>query len=588
MPIRVLPEDVASQIAAGEVVERPASVVKELIENAIDAGASTIQVVVRAGGKKFIRVVDDGCGVPGREVELAFHRHSTSKLSTADDLERITTLGFRGEALASIAAVSQMTFATRATDEAAGTALRLEGGQTMTRREIGRPPGTTVTVENLFFNVPARRKFLRSDRTERRHIDRWVTRYAMAYPELRFALSHSDRIALRSPGNGELRDVLAAIYGLEIGENALEIVHGGRDGQADIHVSGLVGPPSFHRANRTYITIFVNGRWVNDASLTYAITQAYHRLLPNGRHPLAVVMVDLPPADVDVNVHPTKAEVRFRDGDAVFRAVQKAVRRTLLERSPVPQAGSRWGHGGEVDLVWPGSQVAAGEVGRRRERLMGLGRAERPADRQLELAGHLGVRSEDGSIPPLRVIGQLGATYIVAEGPRGLYLLDQHAAHERVLFERLLAERERAEVASQALLEPAVVEVGPEAADLLEEHLEILGQLGFAVEPFGGPALLVRAVPAIVAEEQPRQVLEDVAAALLAGDEPLTGSVEEAVARQVCKQAAVKAGKVLDRPEIEALIRALEQCESPRTCPHGRPTMIRLTVEQLAREFGRH
>jgi DNA mismatch repair protein MutL len=588
MPIRVLPEDVASQIAAGEVVERPASVVKELIENAIDARANTIQVAVLAGGKKFIRVIDDGCGVPSREVELAFCRHSTSKLTTADDLERITTLGFRGEALASIAAVSRMTFATRATDEAAGTSLHLEGGQTVTRREIGRPPGTTVTVENLFFNVPARRKFLRSDRTERRHIDRWVTRYAIAYPDLRFALRHGDRIALRSPGNGELRDVLVAIYGLEIGENALKIVADERGRGGDIHVSGLVSPPSFHRANRTYITVFVNGRWVNDASLTYAITQAYHRLLPSGRHPLAVVMVDLPPADVDVNVHPTKAEVRFRDNDTVFRAVQKAVRRTLLARSPVPRAASRSGDRDEITRMWPGAEVGAGGEWSRPERLVRLGKAERPADRQLELAGDLSVRPGDGSIPPLRVIGQLGATYIVAEGPRGLYLLDQHAAHERVLFERLLAERERAGVASQALLEPVLVELGPEAAALLEEHLEILGQLGFVVEPFGGPTLLVRAVPAIVAENQPREVLEDVAAALLARNEPLTGSVEEAVASQVCKQAAVKAGKVLDRPEIEALIRALEQCESPRTCPHGRPTMIRLTVEQLAREFGRH
>jgi DNA mismatch repair protein MutL len=445
-----------------------------------------------------------------------------------------------------------------------------------------------VTVEDLFFNVPARRKFLRSDRTERRHIDRWVTRYAMAYPELRFELSHGDRATLQSPGNGELRDVLAAIYGLEIGETALEIASDEQHGQADIRVSGLVGPPSLHRANRTYITVFVNGRWVNDASLTYAITQAYHRLLPNGRYPLAVVPVDLPPADVDVNVHPTKAEVRFRDGDAVFRAVQKAVRRTLLEQSPIPRATAQAGGRVEIDRAWPGSEAAAGEAWRRRERLMGLGRAEQPADRQLQLGGELSARAEDKSLPPLRVIGQLGATYIVAEGPKGLYLLDQHAAHERVLFEQLLAERERTEVASQALLEPALLELGPEAADLLEEHLEVLGQLGFDLEPFGGSTMMVRAVPTIAAGEQPRQVLEDVAAALLAGDEPLTGPVEETVARQVCKRAAVKAGKVLDRPEIEALIRALEQCESPRTCPHGRPTMIRLTVEQLARQFGRH
>jgi DNA mismatch repair protein MutL len=588
MPIRVLPEDVAAQIAAGEVVERPASVVKELIENAIDAGASRIDVAVRAGGKTSIRVVDDGCGVPSGEVALAFQRHSTSKLTTAADLERITTLGFRGEALASIAAVSRMTFATRATGEAAGTSLRLEGGQTLTRREIGRPPGTTVTVENLFFNVPARRKFLRTDRTERRHIDRWVNRYAMAYPELAFALSHEERNAFRSPGSGQLRDVLAAIYGLEIGENALDIMSDEQPGQDGIRVSGLVGPPSFHRANRTTITVFVNGRWVNDASLTYSIVQAYHRLLPSGRYPLAVVMVDLPPGDVDVNVHPTKAEVRFRDGDAVFRAVQRAVRRTLLERSPVPRAGSPARYPGEMERVWPGAQDDAGEAWRRRERLVGLARPERPTERQLELGGDLAVGGEGRSIPPLRVIGQLGATYVVAEGPRGLYLLDQHAAHERVLFERLLAERERAEVASQALLETALVELGPGAADVLEEHLEMLGLLGFDMEPFGGSTVLVRAVPAIVAEEQPGQLLEDVAAALLAGDEPLVGPVEEVVARQVCKRAAVKAGKVLDRPELEALIRALEQCENPRTCPHGRPTMIRLTVGQLAREFGRH
>ncbi len=587
MPIRVLPERVASQIAAGEVVERPASVVKELVENAIDAGASGIEVEVQAGGKRFIRVVDDGCGVPSGEVELAFHRHATSKLATAEDLERITTLGFRGEALASIAAVSRMTFATRAADEAVGSLLRLEGGEIQTRRQMGRPPGTAVTVENLFFNVPARRKFLRTDRTERRHIDRWVTRYAMAYPGLRFTLSHGDQQALQSPGSGALRDVVAAVYGPEIGERTLSIVSDRRDDGSDIHVSGLVAPPSFHRANRTYISIFVNGRWVKDASLTYAITQGYHRLLPTGRHPLAVVMVDLPPGDVDVNVHPTKAEVRFRDGDAVFRAVQRAVRRTLLERAPVPEARGR-GDGGEgAGPGWPGGEGVGGGAWGRRERLAGLGRRERSGDRQLRFGTDVSAATEGESIPPLRVIGQLGATYIVAEGPEGMVLLDQHAAHERVLFEELLGQRERAEVASQALLEPALVELGPEAADVLEEHSGALARLGFEVEPFGGSTMLVRSLPTIVAEGDPDRVLEDVAAALLAGDEPLGAPVEETVARRVCKQAAVKAGQVLDRVEMEGLIRALEQCESPRTCPHGRPTMIRLSVKQLAREFGR-
>ena len=584
MPIRILPDHVVSKIAAGEVVERPASVVKELIENAIYAGANSIEVQAQNGGKSSIRVVDDGCGVPRDEVSLALHRHATSKLTTEHDLDCITTLGFRGEALASIAAVSRMSFATRAEAEAVGSLLRLEGGEIITRREVGRPPGTAVTVENLFFNVPARRKFLRTDRTERRHIDRWVTRYAMAYPGLRFALSHSGRDALQSPGSGRLRDVLVGVYGLEVGEKALEIVPAGSS--EDIHVSGLVGPPSFHRANRTYITVFVNGRWVKDDSLTYAITQAYHRFLPKGRHPLAVVMVDLPPSEVDVNVHPTKAEVRFRDSDAVFRAVQKAVRSTLQQRAPIPEMAGPGSHAG-TGRAWSGADVGGQDGAIRRQRLAGLAQRGESATIQMQMGGELSDRADAGGIPPLRVIGQLGATYIVAEGPRGMVLLDQHAAHERVLFEEFLDQREQSEVASQALLEPALVDLGTEAAGVLAEHLGTLEVLGLEVESFGGSSMLVRSLPAIVAEHDPERVLQDVAAALLNRDEPLQVPTEEAVARRVCKRAAVKAGKVLEQSEMRELIRALEACENPRTCPHGRPTMIHLTVEQLAREFGR-
>ncbi len=592
MPIHVLSEEVASQIAAGEVVERPSSVVKELVENGIDAGARDIRVETRAGGKRFIRVTDDGCGVPAAEVELAFHRHSTSKLTTAGDLTHITTLGFRGEALASIAAVSRVTFVTRAADGLVGTLLRLEGGRVVTSRESGRSPGTAVTVEDLFFNVPARRKFLRSERTERRHIDAWLTRYAMAYPGLRFTLSHDGRVAFQSSGNDRLRDVLVAVYGLEVGAAALEITpddqhptSGVGHPVSTIQVTGFVSPPPLHRANRGYITLFVNGRWVHDARLTYAIIQAYHTLLPTKRYPLAVVMVHLPPEDVDVNVHPTKAEVRFRDGDVVFRAVQKAVRRTLLERSSVPVAM-------RSPTAWPASpaQWREGQHERlARLRLQPAGEQLRFEEKPPDVAapgGGVFVPSAEG-LPPLRVIGQLGVTYIVAEGPEGMYLVDQHAAHERVLFERLLAERERAGVASQALLEPKPVELAPEAASLLEEHLEALGGLGFQMERFGGATMLVRALPAIVAETDPARVLEDVAAALEAGDVPLAGTVEEAVARQVCKRAAIKAGEVMVQAEMEELVRMLEQCASPRTCPHGRPTMIHLSVEQLAREFGR-
>ena len=598
MPIRVLPEDVASQIAAGEVVERPSSVVNELVENSIDADAHNVQVETRAGGKQLIRVTDDGCGVPVSEVEIAFHRHSTSKLTTADDLTRITTLGFRGEALASIAAVSRVTFVTRASSEPVGTLLRLEGGRLVTRRESGRPPGTAVTVEELFFNVPARRKFLRTERTEQRHIDAWLTRYAMAYPGLRFTLSHGGKVVFQSPGNDRLRDVMVAVYGLEIGAALLEIIENENKHEkaldeellaSGIQVTGFISPPSLHRSNRSYITLFVNGRWVQDPSLTYAVVQAYHTLLPTGRYPLAVVMVHMPPADVDVNVHPAKSEVRFRDGDAVFRAIQKSVRRTLIQRSPVPVAT-------HPSTTWPISSARWREEARERgrERLAGL--RQQPAGEQLRFeeqpsgmaapTGTVLVPSE-GQLPPLRVVGQLGATYIVAEGPTGMYLVDQHAAHERVLFERLLAEREQSRIVSQTLLKPQPVELPPETAGLLEEHLEALSHLGFQVEPFGGTTMLVRALPALVAETEPHQILEDMAAALDVGDIPLTTTVEELVARQVCKRAAVKAGQVMAQAEMEQLIRALEQCTSPRTCPHGRPTMIHLSVEQLAREFGR-
>jgi DNA mismatch repair protein MutL len=407
----------------------------------------------------------------------------------------------------------------------------------------------------------------------------------MAYPDLRFTLSHDERIVFQSPGNGKLRDVLVAVYGLEIGASLLEMLPGEQD--SSIRVSGFVSPPSLHRANRSYITLFVNGRWVQDARLTYATVQAYHTLLPGGRYPLAVVMVHMPPEEVDVNVHPAKAEVRFSDGDVTFRAVQRAVRRTLMDRAPVPVAV-------RPATSWPTTAPITPRREERLERLAGL--SHQPAGEQLRFeekppdatasSGGVLVSSAD-RLPPLRVIGQVGATYIIAEGPQGLYLIDQHAAHERVLFERLLAEREQAAVASQALLEPQTVELSPEAAGMLEEHLEPLASLGFQAEPFGGTTLLVRALPALVAGEHPRDVLEDIAAALLAGDTPLNARIEDAVARQVCKRAAIKAGQVMAREEMEGLIRDLESCASPRTCPHGRPTMIHLSVEQLAQEFGR-
>ncbi len=575
--IHILPPEIVAQIAAGEVVGRPASVIKELVENSIDAGAREIRIEVADGGKSMMRVADDGCGIPADEVELAFHRHATSKLTSAEDLTRIATLGFRGEALASIAAVSRVTCATRAASEETGTLIRLEGGEVVSRRPIGRPPGTTVTVEDIFYNVPARRKFLRSSATERRHIDAWVTRYAMAYPTLRFALVHDGREVFRSPGTGQMRDVLVAVYGVEVGSTLLEVLP---EEGAMVRVEGFVSPPYLHRADRGEITLFVNGRWVQDARLTYAIIQAYHTLIPTGRYPLAVVMVTIPPEDVDVNVHPAKAEVRFRDGDGVFRAVQRAVRQAVTEEARIPTMQT---------ISGPAPTTRPPELrfpeGPRREPF-------RPTPMPLMMPPV----SPAAKLPVLRVIGQVAATYIIAEGPDGLYLIDQHAAHERVLYEQWMAQRASG-IPVQPLLEPVAVDLSPEWAGLVEAYQEMLRRLGLEVEPFGGNTFLVRALPMALTSAHPRDVLTEVAQGLAeeqgSGEAERRGSgraeeeIERAIIRRVCKQGAIKAGQVLSREEMEELLRALERCESPRTCPHGRPTMIHISTAQLAREFQR-
>ncbi len=626
MPIRVLPDQVASQIAAGEVVERPASVIKELIENAIDAGAKDVRIEVQAGGIRQMRILDDGCGIPTQEVELAFARHSTSKLTTLDDLERIHTLGFRGEALASIASVARVTLVTRDREETVGTQLRLEGGQIINRQPSGRPPGTDITISDLFFNVPARRKFLRTERTERRHIDNLVTRYAMAYPDLRFTLLHNGRTTFQTHGSGDLSEVLIAVYGPDNASQMLPISNkaAAQASQDAIQVSGYVSAPTLHRSNRSEITLFVNGRWVENQSLTYAITQAYHTLLMTKRYPMAVVKVRLSPQDVDVNVHPAKTQVRFRDGDAVFRAVQRTVRHALVDQASVPHIHAASTTSGEAsaasrtDSEWPGGWPTPEQVARRAQ-LRAIGtrpdRRVKGSDGQFSFklapsqTGDVelvrrpgdGVRAKashaDGGqdstlppqphpqVPPLRVVGQLGLTYIVAEGPEGLFLIDQHAAHERVLYEKFMAQKKKA--ATQSLLEPATIELTAEGKSLVEEHLEALGTLGFDVQPFGGNTVLVRAVPAELADSDPQTLFNEIVADLQVGDAPLAEEIEARITRRVCKQAAIKAGQKLSQPEMEALIRQLEACTSPRTCPHGRPTMIHMSAKQLAQEFGR-
>jgi len=614
MPIHLLSEEVAARIAAGEVVERPASVVKELVENSLDAGATRVQVETRGGGRDLIRVRDNGAGIPAAEVELAFRRHATSKLESATDLETIATLGFRGEALASIASVSRVTCLTRHAAEDTGTRLRIEGGEVAARTPVGRPHGTELLIEDLFYNVPARRKFLQSERTERNHIDAFLTRYAIAYPHIAFSLAHDGREILVTSGNGNAAEALINVYGMDLGASMLEIPEV-ITAQEAIRVSGFAGPTSVHRANRGYITLFINGRWVQDLRLTYAIIQAYHTLLPVKRFPVAFVNVTLPAEDVDVNVHPAKTEVRFRDGDAVFRAVQRAVRATVIDAAPVATA---WeappvepaGDGAPADLstrarlaaLTPaGRQIALPETAMRAEPAPSLppfitgapptSPDERP--QTVQPGSPLPPRATSNAaptLPPLRVIGQAATMFIITEGPDGIYMIDQHAAHERVLYESMITAWMQGQVAIQPLLEPEPVTLPIAEAAYLKSLVPALLALGMEVEPFGPGTFLVRSLPALLANVHPGDLLADIVAAD-SGEanepSPIQTALEEMIVRRICKRAAIKAGQVLSREEMERLVHNLERCANPRTCPHGRPTLVQIGVEQLIRQFGR-
>jgi DNA mismatch repair protein MutL len=594
MPIRLLSPEVASQIAAGEVIERPASVVKELLENSLDAGARSITIAVEEAGKKLIDAADDGSGIPSDELGLAVSRHATSKLVHSADIFSISTLGFRGEALASIGSVSRMTITSRVQSEKEGARLRVEGGQAGRPAKVGTTVGTTVRVEDLFYNVPARLKFLKSDTTERRAIDVLVTRYALAYPEKRFKLSEGKNVVLQTPGDSDRRAILATLYGVDVAKQMLEI----QAEEEGFRLTGFISPTSLTRSNRKEITFFINGRWVHDVSLNTALLQAYHTLLMVGRYPLTALFLEMPPEEVDVNVHPAKAEVRFRNPDKVFSFIQRSARRALLAYSPVPNvAPSLWGTTRTVPSEQPRHTGLDWKIGHDEELLV-RGNFQPPITNtqpstpspQLPVTNYQPSSPELPSanrIPLLRLIGQIGATYLVAEGPDGLYLIDQHAAHERVLFEKLMNQHAMKNIPSQSLLTPATVTLSPPSAQLLITQLPLLQRFGFDVEEFGPNTFQIRAMPALFMGSDPSVALRALVEDFEEDESPLQSEIEAKLAARVCKRMAVKAGQALSNEEQRALLNDLEACDSPRTCPHGRPTMIHLSVDMLERQFGR-
>ena len=564
MPIKVLDSHTVSKIAAGEVIERPASVVKELGENALDAGATSVSVETQGGGINLIKVSDDGSGITAGEVELAFARHATSKLDTADDLEKIATLGFRGEALPSIASVSDMEILTLVPGTAEGTFLHMEKGIVTQHETRGRAPGTTVTVRHLFRHFPARLKFLKSPGTENSHIATLVTHYALAYPEVRFSLTVDGRETVRTPGSGELRDAVAEIYGLGVAQQMLDI--SARDPACT--VTGLVSPPAVTRANRNYMSFFVNRRWVHSSLLIRAVEDAYHGQLMVGKHPIAVLTIILPPGEVDVNVHPAKTEVRFRNSQILYTAVGKPVR-AAIEDTPVREIGTAKAPVPPQPELWQEDTMQ-----------------EEVPDRMQDESALPPERADSSSpIPILRVMGQLSNMYILAEGPDGLYMIDQHAAHERILFEKVLAQRAQQNVDVQGLLEPMTIELSPRQEEILRNRQELLGEFGLALEHFGGRSYLLRAVPALMAGGDLSEAVRSLLDSLASSEERLRR--EERIASSIACHGAVRAGDPLTIDEMRALIRQLEETRQPGTCPHGRPTMIHLSSRQLEKEFGR-
>ena len=583
MPIHLLTEETIGKIAAGEVVERPVSVVKELIENAIDAHATRISVEIEEGGNKLIRVSDNGVGMTRDELPIAVQRHATSKLTSFDDLERLHTLGFRGEALPSISSVADVSI--RSASEAGGGSISIDYGRVGEARIDAAPRGTTVTVRDLFGNVPARRKFLRQPSTEGTYISRLIGAYACHRSDIQWSLSSDGRRTIRTDGTGDDTSAAIGVFGTELVDEVLTLEELPSEMRVPgVEVTGWISTPRVSRSHRQSLYFFVNGRLVQHRALVYALENAYHSLLMVGRHPLGMVRIELDPSQVDVNVHPTKAEVKFADERAVARAVQRAAHHALTRQDdsvlpeisfePAPRATMEPSQisfrSGYEPIPIPDSQ-----------------QLDSRSTREREESGppHEEAASHPSGIPVLRVLGQISATYIIAEGPQGMFLIDQHAAHERVMYEKILGQMQANAVDQQPMLDPLVIELPPDELAAFEKSVDELNQIGYSVERFGETSIIVRAIPALVRgvdiSERMHQILQELANG---------GSGEswlDAVAISASCHTAISAGQPLSLPEMRELVAQLERCEHPRACGHGRPTMLHMSQLELERQFSR-
>ncbi len=569
--ITILPDSVINKIAAGEVIERPASVVKELVENALDAGGRHIDIEIEEGGKKLIRVKDDGEGMLPNQLSLAVARHATSKIRSDQDLTGVKTLGFRGEALASIAAVSQMTLSSRSREGSeSGAEIRLEGGKIVSQNETGHPYGTSVLVKYLFYQTPARLKFLKSSETEMNHIVDDVIRQALGHPEAVIRLTHNGKKILSTDSNRDLKRKVGDLFGADIMENCFSIV------DPRNAVSGLVSHPQIARSHQRNIFFIVNGRSVKDRVLHHAVMEAYRNLLMHGQYPFVVLRLTLPADMIDVNVHPAKTEVRFSDSSLVHRMVTDAVRQTL-ESAPW-KSGDRGGPMGPVLGSPPGSA-----------RFTALWRGAPSASATHESSASKEILQTSTPYSQLHVIGQIMATYIVCEGEGKLVLIDQHAAHERIWFEKLLEQYKKGQVFSQQLLIPENIDLKPSEGEILKKYRDELKNFGIEADFFGGCTFIIRSVPALIQGKiSIRNLVLDLVGDIIEKGTlaSLKDGLYEVLARMSC-HAAIRANHRLALEEMSALVMELSHYPFTSFCPHGRPVAIDVRQEELERWFKR-
>ena len=659
--IHVLPEHVANKIAAGEVVERPASVIKELLENSLDAGCTRVKIQVEAGGKKLIQITDDGCGMVRDDALLAFERHATSKIKNAEDLLNIATLGFRGEALPSIASVSRLRLETRDSDQDSGTIVEIAGGKILRVDEAGLPAGTSITIRDLFFNTPARKKFLKAESTELSHIASLVTHYALAHPDKHFELHSATNAVLVAPPVSGYSERVYQVFGKEVLDQLislaaeLPLAHvglpqpppwlrkreedtDGRDAHPSIdpgtlRLHGFVSKPEIQKLNRNSIYTFVNGRLIRDRLIRHALTDAYRNILPPTVFPVVLLFLEMPNAEVDVNVHPSKTEVRFRQQTVIHDFLRDSVRAALMKARPVPQFVTEIrAHPTASPSLTPGARAASAEgsgwqtvPGATAPDIFALQAPLQPViTERLHFADGIAVEAnaaipvarfprqtfggEPGvadrcapAIPEeevadddapllssLKPLGQLRQSFILAVNPEGLWIIDQHVAHERVLFEKVLRQRAQQQVESQRLLMPIVVELSPAQQAVFAEISEELQKNGFEAEPFGARSIAIKIAPAGIEAADVEQMLHELLEQFAREDQALNlDQIRGRIAASIACHAAIKVNMPLEQNKMEWLLRELAKTECPMSCPHGRPVVLRYSMKDIQRAFKR-